>query len=207
MPQNTPADESIYLAGNFQGWQQGMNKWILEKTDNGRFQYTFYPASGDLEFKFTRGGWDKVETRENGGNMPNRVHHYKGVADTLKVTISAWADLTEAVSTAADNVMIWSKDYHIPQLDRERRIWIYLPPDYNTSENRYPVLYMHDGQNVFDNTASYSGEWEVDETLNALFEEGDQGCIVVAIDNGGVDRMNEYSPWKNDQYGGGLGKE
>jgi alpha-glucosidase len=84
---------------------------------------------------------------------------------------------------------------------------LYLPPDYATSTKRYPVLYMQDGQNLFDNVTSFSGEWQVDETLNTLFNQGNYGAIVVGIDNGGGERLNEYSPWVNPSYGGGLGDE
>ena len=66
---------------------------------------------------------------------------------------------------------------------------------------------MHDGQNLFDAATSYSGEWGVDETLDRLHASGDWGCIVVGIDNGGADRLNEYAPWVNAQYGGGQGDE
>ncbi|MCB0838664.1 MAG: T9SS type A sorting domain-containing protein, partial [Bacteroidetes bacterium] len=69
----------------------------------------------------------------------------------------------------------------------------------------YPVLYMHDGQNLFDDATSFSGEWEVDETLNQLHQEGDYGVIVVGIENGGSTRLDEYSPWYNPSYGGGEG--
>jgi predicted alpha/beta superfamily hydrolase len=54
---------------------------------------------------------------------------------------------------------------------------------------------------------SFSGEWQVDETLNTLFNQGDYGAIVVGIDNGGSERLNEYSPWVNPQYGGGDGDD
>jgi alpha-glucosidase len=64
---------------------------------------------------------------------------------------------------------------------------------------------MQDGQNLFDATTSFSGEWQVDETLNSLFTQGDYGAIVVGIDNGGIERLNEYSPWVNPSYGGGNG--
>lgn len=66
---------------------------------------------------------------------------------------------------------------------------------------------MHDGQNVFETATSFSGEWEVDESLNALHENGDYGCIVVAIDNGGAFRLDEYSPWINTQFGEGQGDD
>jgi metallo-beta-lactamase class B len=76
-------------------------------------------------------------------------------------------------------------------------VWIYLPPDYATSDKTYPVLYMHDGQNVFDAATSYAGEWGIDETLDSLHAAGDWGAIVVAVDNGGQKRLDEYSPWRN----------
>jgi predicted alpha/beta superfamily hydrolase len=93
----------------------------------------------------------------------------------------------------------------MPQLNRTRRIWVYLPPDYHSSSKHYPVIYMHDGQNLFDNATSYAGEWGVDETLNQLNKAGDYGAIVVGIDNGAAKRMDEYSPWKHERYGGGEG--
>jgi predicted alpha/beta superfamily hydrolase len=65
---------------------------------------------------------------------------------------------------------------------------------------------MHDGQNVFDAFTSFSGEWEVDETLNELEDQGIKVPIVVAIDNGGVLRIDEYSAWVNSTYGGGEGE-
>jgi alpha-glucosidase len=66
---------------------------------------------------------------------------------------------------------------------------------------------MQDGQNLFDNETAFSGEWQVDETLNTLFNQGNYGAIVVGIDNGGGARLNEYSPWVNPQYGGGDGDD
>ena len=126
----------------------------------------------------------------------------------LELEILGWEDLGSSNSTAADNVSVLDEDFYIPQLDRYRRIWIYLPPDYEDNpDQHYRVLYMHDGQNVFDESTSFAGEWEVDESLNDLFLDGDKGCIVVAIDNGADLRINEYSPWYNATYqAGGEGE-
>jgi predicted alpha/beta superfamily hydrolase len=96
-------------------------------------------------------------------------------------------------------------DFNMPQLGRTRRIWLYLPPDYTTTEKAYPVLYMHDGQNLFDDSTSFAGEWQVDETLNSLCQQGYQVPIVVGIDNGGDLRIAEYTPWAHPLYGGGDG--
>jgi predicted alpha/beta superfamily hydrolase len=83
--------------------------------------------------------------------------------------------------------------------NRKRKIWVYLPPDYNSTDKRYPVLYMHDGQNLFDEATSFAGQvWGIDKTLNSLFaKKKTRGVIVIGIDNGEKHRMDEYSPWKN----------
>jgi predicted alpha/beta superfamily hydrolase len=79
-----------------------------------------------------------------------------------------------------------------PQLHNRRRLFVYLPPSYATSDRRYPVIYMHDGQNLFDHSLSYAGEWQVDETLELLAGEGRE-AIVVGVPNMGVRRIDEYS--------------
>lgn len=106
--------------------------------------------------------------------------------------------------TASPNVAVVDTAFAMPQLGRTRRIWVYLPPGYAASDRRYPVLYMHDGQNVFDAATSYAGEWGVDEALDSLAAAGDPGIIVVAIDNG-PERIAEYSPWTHPRAGGGQG--
>ncbi|OUJ72627.1 alpha/beta hydrolase [Hymenobacter crusticola] len=109
-------------------------------------------------------------------------------------------------STRTPNVTVLTDSFSIPQLNRERRVWLYLPNDYATSQRRYPVLYLQDGQNMFDEATSFVGEWGVDETLSQLQQSGqDQGCIVVAVDNDGQRRLDEYSPWRNEKLGGGEG--
>jgi predicted alpha/beta superfamily hydrolase len=93
-----------------------------------------------------------------------------------------------------------------PQLDNQRDLLVYLPPSYGQGEGRYPVIYMHDGQNLFDHATSYCGEWEVDETMEGLSGEGLE-AIVVGIPNLGVERLNEYSPFVDPRLGGGRGDD
>lgn len=208
VPANTPAMDNIHIAGNFQAWDPSNPNYILTNNGDGTYEITITPAAGQIEFKFARGEWAKVEGNSSGDVISNRTLNYSGSQQTEELTIQGWEDLgggTGNNSTAAENVFLFDDDFEIPQLNRQRKIWIYLPPDYKEAEKFYPVLYMHDGQNVFDEATSFSGEWEVDESLNRLFEEGDFGCIVVAIENGGANRTDEYSPWNNPQYGGGEG--
>ncbi|WP_396153125.1 alpha/beta hydrolase-fold protein [Flavobacterium sp.] len=208
IPANTPTGATIYLAGSINGWNPFDNGSIMQPDGFGTYQLTIPEGTGTVEYKFTRGSWATVEGNASGGYLPNRTFTFNGTPQTINLTIQSWEDITGGNnSTATSNVQILSPNFYIPQLDRIRRIWLYLPPDYFTSTKNYPVLYMNDGQNLFDNLTSFSGEWQVDETLNSLFEEGDYGAIVVGIDNGGSERLNEYSPWVNAQYGGGQGDE
>lgn len=77
----------------------------------------------------------------------------------------------------------------------DREILVHLPAGAETSARRYPVLYMHDGQNLFDATTSHRGEWQVDETLAVLAREGLE-LIVVGIPNAGDGRYAEYTPYR-----------
>jgi predicted alpha/beta superfamily hydrolase len=208
-PSNTPSSDNIHIAGNFQNWNPGDPNYQLDNLGNGQHQITINPAAGTLEFKFTRGSWDSVEGNANGGFIPNRTYTYNGSASNLDLGIAGWEDLGgTGSSTAADNVHLLDNNFFMPELNRSRRIWIYLPPDYETTNKHYPVFYMHDGQNLFDVQTSFSGEWEVDESLNELFSQGDHGAIVVGIDNGGALRLDEYSPWYNNNYNaGGEGEQ
>lgn len=203
---NTPEDATLYFAGNINGWDPGDQDFALEKRADGDHWIDLPTGSGTIEFKFTRGSWEKVESNGNGGFRPNRTYTY-GNGDTLHLEILGWEDLDQGGSntTANDQVQIWDPDMYIPQLDRNRRIWVYLPQDYDSTNKYYPVLYMQDGQNVFDAYTSFAGEWKVDESLAEMEEVGFRGIIVVAIDNGGGHRIDEYSPFIHPAYGGGEG--
>lgn len=203
IPQNTPVGDNIYIAGDFNGWNPGDPASVLIENGQGQPQIIL-EGTGGIEFKFTRGSWATVEGNENGQFLPNRTFTF-GSTDTLELQILSWEDQGGGNHTAAENVVIMDEDFFMPQFNRTRRIWLYLPPDYEISGKNYPVLYMHDGQNLFDAATSFAGEWEVDETLNLLFEAGKDVPIVVGIDNGGGDRIDEYTPWPNPNYGGGDG--
>jgi predicted alpha/beta superfamily hydrolase len=95
--------------------------------------------------------------------------------------------------------------FHSRFLQRERTVVVYLPPDYDdASAARYPVLYLHDGQNVFDRATSFAEEWEVDEAAQALILNGEiEPLIVVGIYNTGEHRVDEYTPTATDTDGRG----
>ena len=206
LPEGTAKDTPIFISGDFEGWTGGNKKFQLQNK-NGVYSITLPQKEDAILFKFTQGTWKTAESDTQGKSIDNRIHKFTKPNDTLKVKILGWSHLfsPEEASTAAKNVQIISKEFEIPQLNRKRRIWVYLPPNYKISKESFPVIYMHDGQNLFDKKTSFSGEWNVDETLNKLFREKNLQLIVVGIDNGGKKRLDEYSPWKNNKYGGGEG--
>ena len=84
-------------------------------------------------------------------------------------------------------------DVPSPQLNNTRNVAVYLPPSYSQARKRYPVLYMHDGQNLFDERTSFAGsEWRVDETMQASANE----AIVIGLWNT-TQRASEYTPFTN----------
>lgn len=91
-----------------------------------------------------------------------------------------------------------------PELGNRRDILVYLPASYERSDRSYPVIYMHDGQNLFDARTSFAGDWGVDVAMARAPRAG-RRAIVVGIPNMGTDRMREYSPFDDKDHGGGAG--
>lgn len=203
VPLNTPSDAKIYVAGNFNNWNPSST--VLNKTPDGSYTVTIPEGEGIGEYKFTLGSWDTAETDLDGNQMKNRTFDFIGKPQNIPQQIIAWSEPKVRKSTASPNVKILSENFPLPQLHTTRRIWIYLPEGYAESKKKYPVIYMHDGQNLFDDLTSFSGEWKVDETMEESYKQGEKQAIIIGIDNGGSERLNEYSPWKNEKNGGGNG--
>jgi len=91
-----------------------------------------------------------------------------------------------------------------PQLRNRRDILIGLPPGWSESGERYPVVYMHDGQNLFDRSTSANGDWGLVASLAAEARAG-RPVIVVGVPNIGRRRRHEYSPFRDATHGGGGG--
>jgi predicted alpha/beta superfamily hydrolase len=119
-----------------------------------------------------------------------------------------WEDYTAQKPPGAHTVVgnlkilkrLWS-----PQRRNRRDILVYLPLSYTQGDKCYPVIYMHDGQNLFDQATSFAGEWQVDETMEALSLKGYE-AIVVGIPNMGHQRLDEYSPFPEPRHSQGQGE-
>ncbi|MGF1532247.1 MAG: alpha/beta hydrolase [Bernardetiaceae bacterium] len=100
-----------------------------------------------------------------------------------------------------------SERYKIPALGKTRRIAVILPHDYDhNTDRRYPVLYLQDGQNLYEEDAPY-GTWGVDKHLERLGRSQKDGVIVVAIDHAESRRINEFNPFDHPKFGHGEGRK
>ncbi len=196
--------EHLFLAGNFNNWNPADTAWQMQADGNGGYRLLKNLPKGVYNYKITHGSWDKVECTTEGKAIDNRTLTL--VNDTtVNIDIAAWQDNfkpAEKQHTATAQVHLISDKFEMPQLGRQRRVWIYLPAGYATAKKRYPVIYMHDGQNLFDEYNSGYGEWGVDEILDKVSPRKE--CIVVGIDHGGSERIAEYDPY-DSKYAKGRG--
>jgi predicted alpha/beta superfamily hydrolase len=141
-----------------------------------------------------------------------------GTPLTARRTLRAEGDMTVAISVARwgspskgpapgkglMGIIRYHRGVSSAFLSRSRDVIVYLPPDYfDSPERRYPVLYMHDGQNLMDASTANSGEWRVDETAEQLIQGGTvEPLIIVGVSNT-PDRIAEYTPVSDARYGGG----
>lgn len=207
----TRKQDDIYVAGNFNDWKPGDANYKMKPFGGTRRVYVLKDiAAGKYEFKFTRGSWEKVETTAKGDNIAN--HEVQVSSDTsLTFSIAGWHDDypdKPKPNTATAQVQVLDTAFFIPQLNRYRRVWIYLPKNYSSLRGKsYSVLYMQDGQNLFNERTAFAGEWGIDECLDTLQQQLNRDCIVVGIDNGGEHRTTEYNPYDNEKYGKGEGAQ
>jgi predicted alpha/beta superfamily hydrolase len=203
VPDNTPPDASLHLAGNFNAWAPAASDARFTRDGaRWRLHVTGLRAGQRLEYKVTRGSWATVERDDRGRDIANRVHTFDPQHPIVALYVERWADRDAPTSTRSGNVQVL-RDVPVPQLGRTRDVWIYLPPGYDSSETRHRVVYLYDGQNVFDaRTAAFGREWRLDEALEALILEGRlPPTIAVALANG-PERPCEYNVFASDPHPG-----
>ncbi len=193
-----PADSTVFITGGIAQlaeWNPGVVKMDYQGDHSWRKEITLDSAAS-IEYKYTLGSWE----HEGAGADGQPLHNF--IADVTHDT------------TIHDAVYFWTKGgrervihgqitgtvrYHrslkYPGInDRDLIVW--LPPGYDTDTRpHYPVLYMHDGQNIIDPvTSSFGTDWSVDETCDSLIRiNAIPPLIVVGIYNT-TDRMKEYVP-------------
>src|SRR5262245_41931620 len=210
-PTDTQKRDSIYLAGslpNVGGWKPDGLK--LTRQDESTYTaHVDLPTGTLLEFKITRGSWATVEKNADGSDRPNRQVAINTTTKQIDATVERWASDTpnrRSASTVVGALKLHTIESRMLKQLRTIRVW--LPPGYDPKANeRYSVLYMHDGQNCFDRqTSAFGNEWEIDETLTQLIaDKRIPPIIVVGVDNGLANRINELTYNADAKRGGGQG--
>lgn len=207
VPDTTPPEASVFISGNI----GSLGPWDPGKVELGKIGERLYaltlvlPVETELRFKFTRGTWETVEKGADHGEIPDRALNVVG-DETVPVWVENWRDLSpfrESHTVTGD--LRRHPDFPATKLGNMRDVLVYLPPGYdNEPDRRYPVLYMHDGQNLFDAATSFIGvEWSVDESVTRMVIDGQvRPVIVVGIENTS-DRVFEYTPAPDRSRGGG----
>lgn len=196
---NTPGIDDtskVYIVGNVAelgNWQPDLV--ALEKTGKKNWNRTFrLPKNFRLEYKFTKGSWT-TEALGTDATIPRNSILIANSDTTVSSTISNWRDnFNFKVPGQVTGTVEYHRNFVIDGL-KPRDVIVWLPPDYNSDENkRYPVLYMHDAQNIFDpRTSTLFIDWQADETADSLIRAGEIESIIIVGMNNTSDRFEEYS--------------
>ncbi len=199
-------DRPVYLCGNFNNWRVNDPGYVLQKIGEGKYRFelkTKIPFP--IEYQYIRGGWENAELTTYGRRPPNRKlkKHQNLIQDHVPLWLKSGNSYQ---SKFLPDTRIISEDFEIPKQIKTRRISALLPHDYSQSNRAYPVLYLQDGQNLFDDYAPF-GNWAVDKKLAMLTERGLGDLIVIAIDHAAEERIAEFTPSHETKLGIGNGKQ
>lgn len=215
--QQANASNPIYMASGANSWDPGDPEWVFSPRSDKRWQLVVPGGKmGEkVEFKLTLGGWNRVETDPEGQDIANRVLPDVD-ADYANSDKQPILELTVPQFRTGDQGFVIASEYQpysvtgtVKRLQvaggagrasramRDLQVW--LPPGYDDPENKdrtYPVLYLFDGQNLFQDHSGIPDEWHADETATALIEAGVmEPIIIVGVPHGGgMTRLDEYTP-------------
>lgn len=215
------SDDFISLGSNLNDWDPSNVSYALTKLTPTTYHLILdidvSESDQTIEYKYTiqsfdnDNPWSKVEKGANNEEIPNRkiIITKESLKRTVVLDTVVMFNNSTDKSTVVGNLDIFK--LKMAPLDKERTIRVWTPSSYDKNGSiHYPVLYLQDGQNLFDQYTSFSGEWGIDESIESLIEALKiDGFIVVGIDNGGVLRMDEYTPnWidHEDKLGGLYGE-
>jgi predicted alpha/beta superfamily hydrolase len=197
----------VYISGNFNHWRTQDEEFVMEQIGINSYHYKFsdnfdYPET--LLYKFTKGDWSEVEIDNKGNRTENRsTNNRSGIQNEH---VARWRkNWLPFKQSFLPQVLLISDEFEIPQLNKTRKIWALLPHDYDKTAERYPVMYLQDAQNLFNEKAKY-GNWEIDKKLAVMSEYKIGKIIIIAIEHAEEDRVKEYNVGKT-VLGKGQGKK
>lgn len=196
----------VYLTGNFCKWLPDLEEFRMTMVSPGNYRFRFpedLELPDPIEYKYTRGGWNQVELDRAGRPYGNRF--IKAGEILVKDSVIRWQTDISTKADVSPIVETISEAFEVAPFSKTRRVRILLPHDYyENPDNQYPVLYMADGQNLLGEGSEF-GNWEIDKTLASLAREHKASVIIVAVDHGEEDRLQELSPYDNPKFGKGYG--
>ena len=200
-------DRPVYISGNFNDWNTQDKNFEMEKVENGLYHFKFkteFSYPDELLYKFTKGDWSEVEIDKYGNRTENRsCKQHKGIC---KEHVDRWRkNWLPFKPNFLPQIHLISEDFEMPQLNKKRKIWALLPHDYEQSDESYPVMYLQDAQNLFNEQAQF-GNWEIDKKLAVMSEYKIGKIIIIAIEHAEKDRIKEYNVGKT-VLGAGQGKK
>lgn len=200
-------DRPVYLSGNFNNWATQDYRFKMQKIRTGIYEFSFPDSpeyQGELIYKFTKGDWSEVEIDSHGNRTPNR--HWKDHQSTKIERVAKWRkNWLPFRPSQLPQIHLMSEEFEIPQLNKTRKVWALLPHDYDSSTEHYPVLYLQDAQNLFNENAEF-GNWQIDKKLAVMSDYGIGKIIIVAVEHGESERIQEYNVGKT-LLGKGQGKQ
>ncbi|MEO8230771.1 MAG: alpha/beta hydrolase-fold protein [Ignavibacteriota bacterium] len=190
-----PPNQNIFIAGNkpeLGNWNP--DKIPLNKINDSTWVKSFeFSTKEIIEFKFTKGSWDEEAFAENGKKSGNII--LKVSADTtITFNISNWGNSKLKISGQITGNVKYLKDFESRNV-LSRDIIVWLPPSYDSKPDKYyPVLYMQDGQNIFDpSTSSFGIDWQMDEVADSLIKAKAMDEIIIVGIYNTKDRGKEYN--------------
>jgi len=201
VPENTP---TLYLTGNIEElgpWDP--DAFAMSGEGRDRTATINVPPGLALEYKFTLGSWEREAVGESGRTLPN----YRLTADAPReISHEIVAFKVDPAVYMADwknsnvlGTLVYWKDVGSEFLSERRHVEIWLPPGYeDDTARRYRVIYMSDGQNLFDPRIASTGiDWGIDEAMVRGAEAGLFDPAIVVATWSTSERTLEYSPWHN----------
>jgi len=200
-------DRPIFLAGAINGWHPCDERFRLQPVGEGHYVLEFpggEPLPESFEYKYTKGGWEHVELGSTGEGVLNRS--CSGASHVEPDIVPHWRWYGNQFNPDfLPRIELISDHFDLPQLGTTRRVHVLLPHDYDVhAEKHYPVLYLHDGQNLFGEGTGY-GSWQIEQKMAILASRANHELILVSIDHGETERIREFT-LESTKAGKGKGR-
>jgi len=192
------AGEQVFLSGN----SKALGRWdpagfpLTRIQDNLWARTVALPDDETIQFKVTRGTWGSEEVTADGQLPPDKVIAPGTDDQVQQYSIHHWKDLRMGIPPAITGNYDILENIHSNILGNERKVIVWLPPSYyKNTEKRYPVIYMQDGQQIFDpNTSTWNQAWNIDDWCTAMIEGGQIKEVIVVAPYCTQKRESEYNP-------------